>query len=75
MKKLLILLAVACLIFVSCGPKKVTEPQVAEETCCTLTPEQEEMFANWELWADLGEEQQIILVADMKAFIDECKAK
>jgi len=76
MKKLMILLAVACLIFVSCGPKtqKATEP-AAEEKCCTLTPEQEAMFENWDLWADLEEETQMALVTDMKAFLDECKAK
>ncbi|MCL2167503.1 MAG: hypothetical protein FWH59_00050 [Lentimicrobiaceae bacterium] len=76
MKKLMILLAVACLVFVSCGPRTEKVTEVVEETaCCTLTPEQEEMFANWEVWADLAEEQQITLVADMKAFLDECKAK
>jgi hypothetical protein len=75
MKKLMILLAVTCLVCVSCGPKKVAEPQVAEENCCTLTPEQEEMFATWELWAELPEDQQIAVVADMKLFLDECKAK
>ncbi|MCL1851279.1 MAG: hypothetical protein FWF70_07770 [Bacteroidetes bacterium] len=76
MKKLMILLAVACLVFVSCGTKKEKATEVvAEETCCALTPEQEAMFENWDLWADLDEIQQTALVADMKAFIDECKAK
>ena len=75
MKKLMILMAVACLIFVSCGNKTqpVVEPQ--EETCCTLTPEQEEMFTNWDLYAELEAEQQAALVGEMKAFIDACKAK
>ena len=73
----MILLAVACLICVSCGgPKTAPVAEVAvEETCCTLTPEQEAMFANWELWADLDATQQAVLVGEMKAFIDECKAK
>jgi hypothetical protein len=75
MKKLMILLAVTCLIFASCCNKTKPAVEVAEETCCTLTPEQQEMFDNWEMWADLDEEQQIVLVADMKAFMDECKAK
>jgi TRAP-type C4-dicarboxylate transport system substrate-binding protein len=75
MKKLMILLAVACLVCVSCGPRAEKVTDVQEETCCTLTPEQEEMFANWELWADLEEEQQVALVGEMKAFIDDCKAK
>jgi hypothetical protein len=77
MKKLMILLAVACLVFVSCKPKteKAIETETTEETCCTLTPEQEEMFANWESWDGLDETQKIVLVGDMKAFLDECKAK
>ena len=71
----MILLAVACLIFVSCGPRteKATEP--AKETCCALTPEQEAMFENWDLYADLDEEQQLAIVGEMKAFLDECKTK
>jgi hypothetical protein len=75
MKKLMILLAVACLVFVSCGTKTQPVQEQAEETCCTLTPEQQEMFDNWEIWADLTEDQQVALVDDMKAFMDECKAK
>jgi hypothetical protein len=76
MKKLMILLAVSCLIFVSCGTKTqpVAEPE-AEPCCASLTAEQQEMFDNWEMWADLDEEQQLALVTDMKAFMDECKAK
>jgi len=75
MKKLLILLAVATLIFASCDSKGKQVTDVVEETCCALTPEQQEMFDNWEMWADLSEEQQMALVADMKAYFDECKAK
>ena len=73
----MILLAVACLVCVSCGGPKTTQvTEVAvEETCCTLTPEQEAMFANWELWANLDATQQSVLVGEMKAFIDECNAK
>jgi len=74
MKKLMILLAVACLVCVSCGPRteKATEP--AQESCCSLTPEQVAMFENWELWAELEEGQQE-LVCEMKAFLDECIAQ
>jgi hypothetical protein len=76
MKKLMILLAVACLICVSCGTKTQPAQEPAEETCGGLTPEQQEMFDNWEVWADLSEEQQVALVDDMKTFMDdECKAK
>jgi hypothetical protein len=75
MKKIMILLAVAGLIFVSCGNKTQPVVEQAEETCDTLTPEQQEMFANWDMWADLNAEQQELLVVDMKTFLDECKAK
>ena len=75
MKKLMILLAVSCLFIVSCNQPAPPAAEVAEETCCTLTPEQQEMFDNWEMWADLTEEQQLVLVDDMKTFMDECKAK
>jgi len=69
MKKFMILLAVACLIFVSCGTKKQLE--AVEETCCTT-----EMLAKWDTFADLDEEGQVALVAEMKAFLDEkCKKK
>jgi len=70
-------MAVACLVFVSCGnqPKVAEEPAAEKECCATLTEEQQEMFANWDMWADLTEEQQVTLVADMKLFLDECKAK
>jgi len=75
MKKLMILLAVACLIFVSCGPRTEKATEAVEETTCTLTPEQQAMFESWDLWADLDEEQQLTLVGDMKAFVDECIAQ
>jgi len=75
MKKLMILLAVACLVFVSCGPCNKKTVEVTEEKTCTFTPEQEAMFENWEMWADLDAELQVALVGEMKAFIDECKAK
>jgi hypothetical protein len=68
MKKFMILLAVACLIFVSCGTKKQVE--AVEETCCMT-----EMLAKWDTFADLDVEGQVALVAEMKAYIDECKAK
>jgi len=71
----MILMAVACLVFVSCGNKKQNAEPVAEEQCCALTEAQQEMFANWENWADLDADTQVALVADMKAFIDDCKAK
>ena len=71
----MILLAVACLIFVSCGNKQKANDVITEEKCCTLTAEQEAMFANWENFDELTADAQIALVADMKLFLDECKAK
>jgi len=69
MKKFMILLAVACLIFVSCGTKKQVE--AVEETCCMT-----EMLAKWDTYADLDEADQIALVAEMKAFLDKkCEGK
>ena len=74
MKKLMILLAVACLIFVSCGNRTEKAIETVEETCA-LTPEQEAMFANWENWDALTLEEQTALVGEMKVFLDECIAK
>jgi hypothetical protein len=68
MKKLMILLAVACLIFASCETKpKAIEP---EEPKC-------EFAINLDKWATLNDEgvDQEALVAEMKLFIDECFAK
>jgi len=68
MKKLMILLAVACLVFVSCGTKKATEP--VEEPKC-------EFAMNLDKWATLNDEgvDQEALVAEMKVFIDGCFAQ
>jgi len=70
----MILLAVACLIFVSCGNRTEKAIETIEETS-VLTPEQHQMFENWEKWDDLTMEERETLVSDMKAFLDECKAK
>jgi hypothetical protein len=74
MKKLMLLLAVACLIFVSCGTRTEKAIESMEETNA-LTPEQEAMFENWENWDALELDQKVVLVGEMKAFLDECKAK
>lgn len=72
----MILLAVACLVFVSCGPRTEKASEVApEEKTFSLSPEQEAMLESWDMWAELTEEQQVALVGDMKVFLDECKAK
>jgi len=75
MKKLMILLAVACLIFASCCGNKTEKAIETIEETCALTPEQELMFENWENWDELTVEEHAALVAEMKAFIDACKAK
>ena len=71
----MILLAVACLVFVSCGPRAEKATEVVEETCDALTPEQQAMFENWDNFANLDLEAQTALVGEMKAFFDECHAK
>jgi hypothetical protein len=67
MKKLMILLAVACLIFVSCGTKTEKAPEPVEKTTCAFT-------LNLEKWATLNDEgvDKEALVAEMKAYFDEC---
>ena len=64
MKKCMILLAVACLIFASCEnkPKATEEPEAPK---C-------EMTINLEKWATLNDEgvDQEALVAEVKAFLD-----
>jgi len=66
MKKFMILLAVACLIFVSCdNTPKATEP---EEPKCEFTL----LLDKWATFEELNEEGQIALIAEIKAYFDEC---
>ena len=65
-------MAVACLVFISCGPRTETPTEVVEETTCALTPEQE---ADWANWDNLDLERQTALVGEVKAFFDDCHAK
>jgi hypothetical protein len=69
MKKLM-LLAVAGLIFVSCGnrPQSAVE-EVQETTQC------EAMLERWAGFDELELEDQVVLIGEMKAFLDECKAE
>ena len=68
----MILLAVACLGFVSCdSTPKPTEPTEAT-TCDALTQEQQD---NWAKYAELTPDEQIALVGEMKAYFDACYAK
>ena len=73
MKKLMLLLAVAGLIFVSCGGTKTQQTDtVVEEAVCPVKA----MLEKWDTLAELDEEGQIALVGEMKSFFDEnCKAK
>jgi hypothetical protein len=72
MKKLMILLAVSCLIFVSCGTKTQSVVEQTEETTCPYQAALEQ----WENWENLDAEAQVALVGELKAFFDECcKAK
>jgi hypothetical protein len=65
MKKLMILLAVACLVCVSCKPKVEQPVDVVEEVCPVQA-----MFDKWDTFADLDEEGQVALIAEAKAFFD-----
>jgi hypothetical protein len=66
MKKLMILLAVTCLVFVSCNiTPKVTEPEQPKCEFATL-------LEKWDTFGDLDEAGQAALIAEMKAYFDEC---
>ena len=72
----MILLAVACLVLISCGPRAEKAPEVVEQTTCDeLTPEQQTMFDNWANYAGLEQDAQKAIVLDMKVYIDDCHAK
>lgn len=87
MKKLFLVMAAFCLIFVSCNTKQVEAP--VEETathegcqhnhdgkgCCNLTEEQKAMFAQWKQFETLDAQAQTDLVVAMKAFLDEKMSK
>jgi len=62
----MILLAVACLVFVSCGPKKATEPVEEPKSEFAIN------LDKWATFGDLDEEGQVALVAEMKAYLDVC---
>jgi len=65
MKKLMILLAVACLVCVSCKPKVEAPVEVTEEVCPMHA-----MMDKWDTFADLDEAGQVALIAEAKAFFD-----
>ena len=66
----MMLLAVAGLIFASCGTKTQQATEI-EEPKCEFTL----MLDKWATFDELDEEGQIALVGEMKAFLNECKAK
>lgn len=88
MKKLFLVMAAFCLLFVSCNTKQVEAPVDEAATthedcqhnhegkgCCGLTEEQKAMFAQWKQFETLEAQAQADLVAAMKAFLDEKMSK
>ena len=88
MKKLFLVMAAFCLLFVSCNTKQVEAPVEEVATthegcqhnhegkgCCGLTEEQKTMFAQWKQFETLEAQAQADLIAAMKAFVDEKMAK
>lgn len=86
MKKLMLLIAAACFVFVSCNNKPAEEatveetPEVAAEEpgCCQMTEEQKAFKADWDNWANQTDERKAELVAKAKECFDkrmaECEA-
>ena len=88
MKKLFLVMAAFCLLFVSCNTKQVEAPVDEAATthencqhnhegkgCCGLKEEQKAMFAQWKQFETLEAQAQADLVAAMKAFLDEKMSK
>ena len=87
MKKLMLLIAAACFVFVSCNNKSAEETVATEENtevaaeeqhCCQMTEEQKAFKADWENWENQTEERKAELIAKAKECFDkrmaECEA-
>lgn len=87
MKKLMLLIAAACFVFVSCNNKPAEETVATEENtevaaegqhCCQMTEEQKAFKADWENWENQTEERKAELIAKAKECFDkrmaECEA-
>lgn len=87
MKKLMLLIAATCFVFVSCNNKPAEETVATEENtevaaeeqhCCQMTEEQKSFKADWENWENQTEERKAELIAKAKECFDkrmaECEA-
>lgn len=79
MKKLMLLIAACCLVFVSCNNKPVEEAEVVEATdsvavedeTCQMTEEEIAFKADWENWANQTDERKAELLAKKKECFDK----
>lgn len=87
MKKLMLFIAAACFVFVSCNNKPAEETVATEENtevteehhCChEMTEEQKAFKADWENWDNQTDERKAELIAKAKECFDkrmaECEA-
>jgi len=84
MKKLMLFIAAACFVFVSCNNKPAEETVATEENtevteehhCChEMTEEQKAFKADWENWENQTEERKAELVAKAKECFDQRMAE
>ena len=80
MKKLMLFIAAACFVFVSCNNKPAEETVAPEENtevteehhCChEMTEEQKAFKADWENWENQTEERKAELIAKAKECFDK----
>lgn len=84
MKKLMLLIAAACFVFVSCDntpneeattPEENTEVAADEHQCChEMTEEMKAFKAEWDNWANQTDEKKAELVAQAKECFDKAMA-
>lgn len=84
MKKLMLFIAAACFVFVSCNNKPAEETVATEENtevteehhCChEMTEEQKAFKADWENWDNLTAERKAELIAKAKECFDNRMAE
>lgn len=83
MKKLMLLVAACCFVFVSCNNKpaepaeetEAIDSTVVEEPCCQMTEEEKAFVADWENWANQTDERKAELIAKKKECFDNRMAE
>ncbi len=84
MKKLMLLIAAACFVFVSCNNKPAEDQVATEENtevteehhCChEMTEEQKAFKADWENWENQTDERKAELIAKAKECFDQRMAE